>query len=66
MEEDRVHKYHYRTLTKMAGTINWITEPYPDDISDLLLQENEKSCENSEESDIYESDVESDIDDEIF
>ena len=52
------------------GTINWITEPYPDDISDLLLQENEESCENSEpeseESDIYESDVESDIDDEIF
>ena len=37
------------------GTINWNAEPYPEDISDLLLQENEDSCENSEsENAIYE------------
>ena len=50
-----MHKYHYQT------------EPYPEDTSDLLLQENDDSCENSEsKSAIYESDAESDNDDENF
>ena len=49
-------------------SINWIEEPFPDDISDFLYEEDEYSYETSDdendESDIYESEMESDNDDE--
>ena len=49
-------------------SINWIEEPFPDYISDLLYEEDEDSYETSdvenEDSDIYESEMESNSDDE--
>ena len=50
------------------GNINWITEPYPEDINDLLLEESEDLCSDieSDKSDFYESDVESDDDNDFL
>ena len=44
------------------GSIDCITEPYPDDIYNLLLEQNDIK-RDSEESNFYESDIESDEDD---
>ena len=47
-------------------SINWIEEQFPDDISDLLYEEDEYSYETSDDendkSDIYGSEMESDND----
>ena len=44
------------------GSIDWITEPDPDGIYNFLLEQDDIK-RDSEESDFYESEIESDEDD---
>ena len=47
---------------QVDGGIDWITEPYPDGIYNLILEQDDIKTDN-EESEFYESDIESYEDD---
>ena len=46
---------------QVDGSIDWMTEPYPNGMYNLLLEQDDIKAD-SEESDFYESDIESDED----
>ena len=66
VEENRKRKKLLQNVDghgwQVDGGIDWITEPHPDGIYNLILEQDDIKTDN-EESDFYESDIERDEDD---
>ena len=58
IEIQNIHERGWNT----DGDIVWIDQPFPDEIADMLIKDNE---EDEESDDDYESDVESEDDEDL-